>query len=262
MTVTAAWKAAHGEQIPGLRLRRGLAVAPRSAAAAAGMVAGQVPIAWPSFLPAAFRKRIGSTAVQKHDVVRLGGLNAFRYADVHPRGFDGVVTVYAVPQPGAATIVACYGRTPSDAALAKCGNVAASLHLAAAKTYDLTPPRSYARALNGAIAGLQATRSKGLRAIKRAKTAGDEAGAAATIARGYHNALKRLRRASPTPYVMPAHKRITAAVSQVARAYDALAAAARSRNQSRYDVLRQVIRRRESALSQELSRLRALGFRT
>jgi serine/threonine protein kinase len=261
LSLPAAWRATQGPSIPGFDLTNRLAAAPASTSAAGGIVAGKVATAWPSFLPAAFRRRLGGSAVPPHDIVRLGDLEAFRYPELHPRGFGGVVTVYAVPEPGATSLIACHAAAAGAPVLEQCAGIAASLRLAGARPYSLIPSRAYARALNGAMLNLQTGRSRGLRSIGTAKTRASEAGAATAIAAAYRAALRRVRSVSPTPFVRPAHERIAAALKQVMVAYAALASAANTGNQTRYDGLRRLVRTREAMLAREVSRLRALGFR-
>jgi len=260
LSLPAAWHATQGPSIPGLDLKDRRAAAPPSTTAAGGVVAGRVATAWPSFLPAAFRHRLGRT-VPPHDIVRLGELEAFRYPGLRPQGFDGVVTVYAVPEPRATSLIACHAKQLGAPLLQQCAAIAASVHVTGARPYSLLPSRAYARAFNGAMSNLRAGRSRGLRSIGTAKTRASEAGAATAIAAAYRAALRRVRSASPTPFVRPAHERIAAALRQAMSAYAALASAANTGNQTRYDELRRLVRAREATLSREVSRLRALGFR-
>jgi serine/threonine-protein kinase len=262
LSVPVGWKPTSAHPIPGLKLSQSVGASP-TGGARNGVVAGHVSPAWPSFLPRDFRKLIGSGVLSKQEVVRLGGLSAFRYASLDTRGIRTViVTIYAVPQPGQATVVACYAGARTDPALRTCDSIAASLKLNGARDYPLAASRPYARKLNVAVTDLKADRLRGLRSITAAKSQSAEAGAAGTIAAAYRRAVQRVRAASPTAFVQPAHRRVTAAMTRIANAYAALAKAAKAGNHSRYDELRRIVRTREAQLAQELSYLRLLGFRS
>lgn len=264
VTVSAplAWrKQVSAPTIPGLSLRSPLALAPSADPHSGGLVAGTVARSWPTFLPASFRSAVGESGVRRRTIVRLGELSAFRYLRLKPRGFDGIVTLYVVPQAGIATIVACYG-TASAPALSKCDSIAASLKLANAQRYELVPSTRYAAVLNGAMRRLQAARKDGLRTLAAATTQKQQAAAAGAIAAAYSRAALASRRDSPTEYIRPAHVRILAALRAAQSSYSLLAQAARSGSRSRYDAARRRIRAREAQLRAELARLRTLGFKS
>jgi len=130
-----SWKQASAPSIPGLRLGNGLSVAPSEAG---GLTAGTVRRAWPTFLPAPFRKAIGAAAVKRRQLVKIGGLSAYRYPNVAPKGYAGSMTVYAIPQGKSEWIAACWGA--SAAPPQQCEDVAASLSVDGAEDYDLAPP--------------------------------------------------------------------------------------------------------------------------
>jgi hypothetical protein len=259
LAVPAAWHTTAAISISGLALTEPIAVSPSSDATSGGMVAGRVPTTWPSFLPAAFRHRIRS-GVPPHDIVRLGQLDAFRYARLQLRASSGVFTVYAVPQAKTTSLIVCRAAAGSPL-LDRCAGIAASLQLAGASPYPLVPSRSYVRTLNGTMSRLLRARRQGLKSIGTAKTRTAEASAAARIAAAYQKASKRIRSEAPTAFLRPAHQRIAAVLQQVVNAYSALASAAQSGNRSRYDRLRNLVILREAALARELARLKALGFR-
>ena len=246
--------------IPGLKLTNTIALAPMATGDSAGSLVGNVAAAWPTFLPASFRSAVGERAVRRHEIVRLGDLSAFRYSRLSPRGFHGVVTVYAVPQPKRATIVACYGSA-SASALAKCDSIAASLKLANAKPYPLDPSPHYAAVLNGALTTLKAARRKGLVALAAAKTQAAQATAAGTIAAAYGRAARTLRGAKPTAYIRPANLRILAALTRTQTSYTRLQSAARTGDSGRYESARRLIRANEAAVRSEVNGLTRLGFK-
>jgi serine/threonine-protein kinase len=262
ITISApvAWaRQAKATALPGLSLTNTLALAPKGSSG--GFLAGNVARAWPTFLPSSFRRTVGERAVRRHEIVQLGRLSAFRYARLSPRGFDGVVTVYTVPQPkGATTIVACYGRA-SAPELSKCDAIAASLQLANAEPYPLEPSTQYAAVLNSAFRPLDTARKRALSALRSATTQRQQAAAADTVKAAYGRAVRRLRGAKPTAYVRPAHARILGALQRTQNSYARLAGAARSGDRGRYDGARRLIRTNEATLDREVARLKELGYR-
>jgi serine/threonine-protein kinase len=246
--------------LPGLKLSSPLALVPANDPTSGGFVAGEAVRSWPSFLPPAFRRLVGKSALRRREIVRLGDLSAFRYARLSPRGFEGVVTLYTVPQPDTAWIVACYGRASAPIP-ANCDTIAASLKLAGAKPYPVGVSADYAGAVNTAIKKLNAARRQGLRRLASASTQKGQAAAAGAISRTYTLAVRRITRAAPTAFIRPAHERILAALRAVRSSYSRLAQAAQAGSRTRYGSARTLIRAREAALSRELARLRTLGFR-
>jgi hypothetical protein len=253
-----SWKRnASAPSIPGLRLTKSVALAPTTTGTSGGVVAGHAAVAWPSFVPSAFRKAVGTKALRNPERVKLGSLDAFRYRNLKPRGFGSTVTAYAVPQQKTEVVVACYG---SATLLSTCDGVAASLKLAGAKPYPLAPSRSYAAALNGVIRTLNNARRKGLAALSGASTQAAQGSAASAVQAAYASAARKLRRTRTTAYIRPANARIVAALSRTQSAYGRLAAAAKSGDRSAYDAARKVIRSDEAAVRAEVRALRDLGF--
>jgi hypothetical protein len=246
--------------IPGLKLGSALALVPTGSAASGGFVAGTVPRSWPTFLPSSFRRAIGQAAVQRKTVVRLGELSAFRYSGLKPRGFDGTLTVYAVPQARSETVVACYG-TGEAAPPRQCDQIAASLQWGTAKDYPLAPSPQYAQAVRRAIQRLDTARSRGLRSLRDASTQKQQAAAATGIAKAYATLATRLKAAEPTAYARPTHLRIVAAARRVQPAYAALASAASKGDTAGYEAARALIRSREAQLRAAVAELKLLGFK-
>jgi hypothetical protein len=258
LTVSApvSWKKATAPSIPGLKLANDLNVAPSGSG---GLTAGTVRRAWPSFLPASFRKAIGSAAVKRREIVKIGGLSAYRYNNVKPKGYKGSLTVYAIPQSKSEWIAACWGATAAPPG--KCEDVAASLRADGGKDYALAPSASYAAKVRSAVASLDSARKRGLNALAKASTQKKQSTAANQVASAYTTFVKRLRAAGPTPYAKPAHDGIVSAASLTQRAYVALAKAAGDGSSSRYDTARKLVRTREATLRAAVNKLAQLGYR-
>jgi serine/threonine protein kinase len=258
LTVSApvSWKKATAPAIPGLKLGNDLNVAPSGSG---GLTAGTARRAWPSFLPAPFRKAIGSAAVKRREIVTIGGLSAYRYNNVKPKGYKGSVTVYAIPQSKSEWIAACWGATAAPPS--QCEDVAASLRAAGGKNYVLAPSASYAARVRGAVSSLDTARKRGLNALGKATSQKAQATAAKQVAAAYTTFVRKLRSAGPTPYARPAHDRIVSAANLTQRGYTALGNAATAGSSGRYNEARKLIRTREATLRAALNQLSQLGYR-
>jgi serine/threonine protein kinase len=255
VAVPVSWKRASAPSIPGLRLGNGLSVAPSGAG---GLTAGTVGRAWPTFLPAPFRKAIGAAAVTRGQLVKIGGLSAYRYANVKPKGYAGSMTVYAVPQAKSEWIAACWGA--SGAPPKECEDVAASLSVDGAKDYDLAPSAAYAAKIRGAVSALDGARKRGLAALSKGSSQKAQSTSARQVASAYATFARRLAAAGPPAYASPVHARIVSAAGSTQRAYAALAGAAAAGSQGRYDAARALVRKREAQLRTALAGLAQLGY--
>jgi serine/threonine protein kinase len=251
-----SWKKASAPSLPGLSLRSELSVAP---SAAGGLTAGAVKRSYPTFLPASLRKEIGSRAVQRRQIVKIGGLSAYRYSNVKPKGYKGSMTLYAIPQSKSEWLAACWGAGAGPPK--QCEDVAASLSVAGAKDYELAPSSGYARKVRRAVSSLDDARKRGLTVLSKASTQKAQGTAANQVAAAYSTFAKRVAAAGPTAYASPANGRIVAAAHSTQRAYGALAAAAAAGNRGRYNAARTLVRKREAQLRAALSELAQLGYR-
>ena len=257
VSAPVAWKQASAPSLPGgLRLGSDLSVAPSGQG---GLTAGTVARSWPTFLPASFRKAIGLRAVQRRELVEIGGLSAYRYSNVTPKGYDGSMTVYAIPQSRSEWLAACWGA--SGVPPKQCEDVAASLSVDGAKDYDLAPSPAYAAKVRGAVSAVDSARKRGLAALSNGSTQKAQGTAASQVAAAYATFARRLAAAAPTPYASPANATIVAAARSTQRAYAALAAAAAAGSRGRYDAARTLVRKREAQLRAALSQLAQLGYR-
>src|SRR5687768_10395014 len=84
-------------EIPGLRLQSPIALSQSGAGGADnGLQAGTTRATGASLLPSTFLRRLGDEP-PRDDAVRLGELDAYRYSNLRPEGFDGRLTVYVAP---------------------------------------------------------------------------------------------------------------------------------------------------------------------
>ena len=149
MSFPATWsRADRAPAIDGLDLARPVALS--AGARDAGVVAGRTAATGPTLLPAAFVKRLPDRPDAER--VRLGELQALRYANLRPGGSATALTVFAVPTTRGVATVACHAPAAAAAAFrADCERVAASLKLSGAKPYGLGPQAAYARGVDRAL---------------------------------------------------------------------------------------------------------------
>ena len=257
-------KLATTPRIPGLNLANEMGLGPKGAQGA-GLLTGTTPAAWPTFVPATFRSRIPGSALTDRDTVRIGGLDAFRYSDLKPKGFDGTVTLFVVPQEGKpTTALACFAKTGQAGAgggvFSDCSAIAAGIAINGATSYPLTLPSDYATRLNSTLTRLTSSRESGVTRMANAGSSSTQATAARSVASAYGAAIPKLQSANATAYIEPANDEIVAALRRTQRAYTSLASAAAAESTSRYDSARRRVNAGEQRLRTAVVDLEALGF--
>ena len=96
--------------IPGLELRNPIALAPRDGPKGAGLGAGMTDATGPELLPASFLSTL-EEAPPRDDAVKLGDIEAYRYQDLEPEGYDKSLTLYVAPTTDGVATVACTAGT-------------------------------------------------------------------------------------------------------------------------------------------------------
>jgi integrase len=153
--------------------------------------------------------------------------------------------------------VACVG----EAVQSDCSASAATLILAdGVEALPLGPSKAYARAVNRALGKLERKRSAATGRLREAKLPGRQADAASDVAAAYRRAESSLRKAEPTALEREAHPRLVAAIDRSGAAWAALASAARSENERRYDAARSQVRARDGELRNRVKALAQLGY--
>jgi hypothetical protein len=265
LDIPSGWrKVAAAPSIPGLRLNDSVTLSPQGTSAA-GMLAGTASSTRPSFVPDSFQKVISSSDLSDRTVVRLGKLEAFRYAGLTPKGYDGSVTLFVVPQDKKpTTVVACFAETGTAGAgggvLSNCSAATAAMSIDGAKPYELKLSPSYAKVVNSAIGSVNSARASGVRKMKSATSAGAQAAAARSIASAYQSAANRVKKQTSTTYVQPVDDRLITTLKQAGSAYTALASAASAGSPSRYNNARKQVSSRESAVRKAVATLGDYGF--
>jgi predicted Ser/Thr protein kinase len=244
--------------IPGVRVVNASTVIPKGSTTA-GLSFGSVAQNWPTFLPKTFLSHITQADVDARTVVKLGSLQAFRYANLHPTGFGGVVTLYVLPQPSRPSIgIACYATSGSIPAV--CQSIAAGVKVADAKPYQLTPSSEYVHTLNSSLASVNAARSSGLKKLNSANSAKTQSQAAKSIASAYDKAASSMQRSDVTEYVKPVNDPLVAALRSAGSAYTALASAAANNKSAQYNTAKAQATTSAKTVDAAVQRYRLIGF--
>jgi hypothetical protein len=244
-------------EIPGLRLQSPIALSKSGSGAGNGLQAGTTRATGASLLPAAFLRRLDDEP-PRDDAVRLGELDAYRYRDLRPRGYDGSLTVYVAPTTAGVATVACSATAAAaDAFLPDCENVAGGLKLVEGEAFALGPDQDYLAKLDKTIARLNSDRARGTSALRKAKGQEGQAKAAASLAQAYGRARRSLRGDPVSPAVRGAAASVQSALTRTQAAYTRLAAAARRGNSGAYSSAQADVKKGEAALQSALREVRA-----
>jgi hypothetical protein len=232
-------RAADPLEVPGLRLRTPIALAESDGRLSAGTTGATGR----TLLPAGLLDRLRAPPKQD-DPVRLGALDAYRYAGLRPRGFEGPLTLFVAPTTEGVATVAC--TSPG------CERVAAGLRLVRGKPFALGADRGYLRKLDAAIARLNAARKRDTAELQSAKQQAGQAGAARSLSSDFRRARRSLQGLVVSPAVLGASRSVRAALARTERAYGRLAAAAGDGDEAGYERARKDVSAGEAALDRAL----------
>jgi hypothetical protein len=241
--------------VPGLNLKNPISVSPKGGPAVAVMTAGTAPASDASLLPKSFVSAL-SSPLPKPDPVQLGKLEAYRYSGLKPKSYPQELTVYTVPTSvGVATVTCSATQAQASDFLTACERAASTLTLSGAEAFDLGIPQSYTKALDDAIAKLQADRAAALKRLKAAKTPDAQASAARAAAAAYGAAVKKLQSQKGGPQVEAANAAIVAALRQGQAGYTQMAAGAAAADSGRYKAGAAAVKKADAALQKALQSL-------
>ena len=226
----------------------------------ARLVAGQVDGVGPTLLPETFLSRLPRAPSGK-DAVRLGKLQAFRYADLAPRGAERRLTVYAVPTTEDVATVVCMPGPERLADFAReCERVAATLELNGSKALPLGPRDDYAKAMRAALERLDRTAATRARRLRAARTQTAQATAATSLSRAYRSAARSISAAPDGPLEREATSQLIRSLRRIRSSYSRAARAARSGNRRAYASAGRSVKRSRKELRRAFAALRALGY--
>jgi Protein kinase domain len=244
-------------EVPGLRLQSPIALAKGGGGSGDALQAGTTRATGPSLLPETFLRTLGDEP-PRDDAVRLGELDAYRYRNLRPEGFDGPLTLYVAPTTAGVATVACSATAASaETFLPECEDVAGGLKLVQGEAFALGPDEDYLAKLDSTMERLNSDRERGSKALRSAKSQGGQAKAAASLTQAYGRARRSLRGDPVSPAVRGAAASVQAALARTQAAYARLAVAARRGNEGGYAAARDDVRKGEAALKDALRQVRA-----
>ena len=254
------WKRVSEEpDTPGMRFSQPIVLS-AGGMRGARLIVGEVDGAGPTLLPRTFLARLGD-ASPEGETVKVGRLEAFRYAGLEPRGATGRITAYVAPTTEGIAAVACVAPPAAFTAFApECERVATTLELSGGKPLALGPREDYARAARTALGRLDGATGPAAGRLRRARTPSVQAAAAADLADAYAAAARALAGAPVGPYERDANSRLVRSLRQVASAYERAARAARGGDEGAYAAAGRAVRRGAAGLRRAQAGLRGLGY--
>jgi serine/threonine protein kinase len=198
----------------------------------------------PTLLPAAFRRRLRAQP-QPNDPMRVGALEAYRYARLRARGYPGRLTVYAAPTSAGVATFVCTETDGGQAFLDRCERAAASVHLDDARAYALGPDARYNARVKRVIGRLHGARARALARLRVATSPGGQAKAADALAHAYGSAAAALTGSTTNPTVKRVNAQLVSSLRDTQAAYAALARAARDERRASYRAARDRVARGE-----------------
>jgi hypothetical protein len=259
LSFPADWeRASDTPDIPGVGLSDPMTLAPEGQSAGS-LTAGSTTRVGPTLLPQALVRRLSREP--EGEPVRLGELEAYRYAGLQPRGFNGRLTVYVVPTTGGVATMAC-GAGSGGAAdfLSRCEQVAATVELSGVEPLPLGPSEAYARTLSRTLRTLDGARRSQGPNLRDADTPAGQARAARSLSRAYGAAAGALANAQAGPPERGVNASIVTSLRRLRAEYARLAGAAADGDGGAYADAASAIERAEKRLGRSLGALERLGY--
>ena len=255
VTYPSSWQRSdEAPSIPGFEFTNPITVGPQNQPNNR-MVTGLVEATGPTLLPAAFVKSLGADP-ERTDTVRLGDLQAYRYRNLDPGGFNPALTLYAVPtDKGVATVACTADQAQAAQFLPACERAASTLELEGAKPFDLGLGRDYVKRLNGTLSRLQRARDGGFRALRSAKTPDQQGRAAGNISRAYSGAARSLSRAAAPPQTASANDAVVGALNDAADAWGDVSDAAADGDRGAYQDGERAVKKAEAQVAKAVKAL-------
>jgi hypothetical protein len=188
----ARWGETRVARAGGLELTAPVAAAPLGEGGA-GLVVARVP----DIVTLDERFRAGLAAPGGRTEVRLGRLEAWRYAGLRAKG-GRVATAYLAPTTGDPLLFICHARRSDPRArLAECEDIASTVALRGDRPASLAAVTRHQEQVVSVMAGLRRERLRGRRQLAGVELAADQAEAAMYLERTYKEAAAQLARGEP-----------------------------------------------------------------
>jgi hypothetical protein len=190
-----------------------------------------------------------------------GDVQAYRYDNLKPDGFDRTVTVYTAPTTAGVATLACLAP-PADAKsfAATCDQIANTLELSSGDPFPVGPSKDYAGAVDKALATLGKADKAGQAKLGSAKTPQAQAAAAGSLAKAFHAAGKSLAKQDLSPADRGVNGLLVKALRQTGSAYDKAASAAAKKSKSAFNKAGDEVAKGRQAVAKALAGLKAAGY--
>jgi hypothetical protein len=247
--------------VPGLAMKRVVALAPGGDPSGAALLAGALPARQASPLPRAFVSRMQKLPTTT--VVSLPETQAYRYTDIVIPGLAQSLTIYVVPNSGGdPTALICSANPTHTTDMQACERAIATLTLAGqTQSYDLTPQPEYAQNLSALLTSLDMKRVTLRRGLAGHPSPAGAQHAAVALARAFALAASSLSSLEPTVSGGPAQSALSGALLRARGAYAALAAAAAARSEAQFASARMAVDEAESVVDEALANFALLGYK-
>jgi hypothetical protein len=229
----------------GIKLSDPVAAAPYGEGGA-GMVVGRVP----DVLPLDHHFSAEVKAEGQRAKVRLGRLEAWRYAGLEPK--PGLVaTSYLTPTSAGALLVICHApRRHARVRLTECEDIASTIALRGERPASLMQVERYGQRVGTVMASLSREREQGRAQLAEAVLADDQAATARGLERTYRDAAKSLEGVDAPAGTAPVNG-LVSSLRTTATAYGKLAVAAGQADADGYRTARQAVMDGEAAVRRD-----------
>ena len=255
----ADWeRASKTPRLPGVRFSDPMTLAPQGEAGQT-LTTGMTTTAGATLLPRGLLRRLPDEP--KGEPVKLGDLEAYRYADLRPRGVDDELTIYVVPTTGDVALAACRSA-PAAAAdfVPDCEQIAATMELSGVEPLPLGPSESFAGDLSNALEPLNNAIASDGEKLREANTPEAQAAAARSLSKAYGAAATSLSDAEPGPAERATTVVIVDSMRKLQAEYASLADAADAGDSAAYDEASSAIDAAQKRLERSLNELSELGY--
>jgi len=245
-------------RLPGVRFSEPMTLGPEGESGRT-LTTGMTTTADATLLPRSFLRRLPSEP--EGEPVRLGELEAYRYADLKPRGVEDALTIYVVPTSGDVAMAACRSEpAAADDFLPNCEQVAATMALSGAEPLPLGPSEAFARDLGNALEPLDEARTTEGQKLGQADTPAAQGDAARALSNAYGAAVRSLSGTEPGPAERATVVAIVDSLRELQAGYAALADAAEAGDSAAYGGATDDIEAAEKRLDGSLNELGELGY--
>jgi hypothetical protein len=265
VNVPAEW-AALGTvpDVPGLSIAEPVAFAPQGrdggTAVLVGTVEGDADNS--TLLARGFLQAVGNGNPQRGAVaIGSDGLEAYRYDNLAPQGFDRRVTVFAAPTTGGVATVACLAPpAEAESFSATCDQIANTLQISSGEPVPVGPNAAYAGEVSKTIKSLNAADKSGQAKLKGAKTPKAQGAAARSLAGAYDKAAKALQGQELSPADRRANGILVEALQDTSAAYRRAAAAAAKGDKAAFRKASRDVQKGRRAVGAALDGLKKAGY--